>query len=379
MVGLFLELLLIRWISTEIRIFAYLQNTVLVVCFLGLGMGCWDCRQAFALRDMLVPLGDPGRAARDSRRRGPRSARSARCSAGSATSSSGIRQLGRKRGSDYAAAAARVGPDARADGSPVGHLRAGRPACSGRLMNDHPNTIWAYSVNVARQPGRHLAVRRGQRLLPAAGRVVRGRSRSARLRSPGPADVEASRFALLAAIVGAGVRWRGTSRASETTWTPYQKLSLREQTGSHRDTDRWKKVGYSASAASSCRSRGTRIIGVNNTGYQATIDLRPETVARATRSCSAPTQRGYSQYDIPMKLHPNPEARAGRRGRQRQRRGGAAARTAPKRVVAVEIDPGIIEIGKRTPPGEAVRRSALRRRQRRRPQLLRDVRPRSST
>src|SRR6478609_1555344 len=55
--GLFLELLLIRWISTEIRIFAYLQNCVLVVCFLGLGMGCWDSRKRFALRDLLVPLG----------------------------------------------------------------------------------------------------------------------------------------------------------------------------------------------------------------------------------------------------------------------------------------------------------------------------------
>src|SRR5262245_43901838 len=55
-VGLFLELLLIRWISTEIRIFAYLQNTVLVVCFLGLGMGCWNYHRGFALRDLLVPL-----------------------------------------------------------------------------------------------------------------------------------------------------------------------------------------------------------------------------------------------------------------------------------------------------------------------------------
>src|SRR5688572_19520661 len=54
--GLFLELLLIRWVSTEIRIFAYLQNTVLVVCFLGLGMGCWDSRKPFALRHILVPL-----------------------------------------------------------------------------------------------------------------------------------------------------------------------------------------------------------------------------------------------------------------------------------------------------------------------------------
>ena len=55
-VGLYLELLLIRWVSTEIRIFAYLQNTVLVVCFLGLGMGCWDCRKPFVLRQILVPL-----------------------------------------------------------------------------------------------------------------------------------------------------------------------------------------------------------------------------------------------------------------------------------------------------------------------------------
>lgn len=36
---LFFELLLIRWVSTEVNIFAYLQNSVLVVCFLGLGMG----------------------------------------------------------------------------------------------------------------------------------------------------------------------------------------------------------------------------------------------------------------------------------------------------------------------------------------------------
>ena len=55
-IGLFLELLLIRWVSTEIRIFAYLQNTVLVVCFLGLGMGCWDCKKPFALWHILVPL-----------------------------------------------------------------------------------------------------------------------------------------------------------------------------------------------------------------------------------------------------------------------------------------------------------------------------------
>ena len=54
--GLFLEMLLIRWISTEIRIFAYLQNTVLVVCFLGLGMGCFTSREPIRFRRLLIPL-----------------------------------------------------------------------------------------------------------------------------------------------------------------------------------------------------------------------------------------------------------------------------------------------------------------------------------
>ena len=54
--ALFLELLLIRWVGTEVRIFAYLQNTVLVVCFLGLGMGCFTCRRPVVLSAMLIPL-----------------------------------------------------------------------------------------------------------------------------------------------------------------------------------------------------------------------------------------------------------------------------------------------------------------------------------
>ncbi|HNQ21653.1 MAG TPA: hypothetical protein PKK06_01015 [Phycisphaerae bacterium] len=54
--GLFLELMLIRWIGTEVRIFAYLQNTVLVVCFLGLGMGCFTCRRPIVWYHLLIPL-----------------------------------------------------------------------------------------------------------------------------------------------------------------------------------------------------------------------------------------------------------------------------------------------------------------------------------
>ena len=38
-VSLFLEVMLIRWVSVEIRIFSYFRNVILVACFLGLGIG----------------------------------------------------------------------------------------------------------------------------------------------------------------------------------------------------------------------------------------------------------------------------------------------------------------------------------------------------
>src|SRR6201999_3831242 len=37
---LFAELAIIRWIGTEVRIFAYVKNLALLLCFLGFGMGC---------------------------------------------------------------------------------------------------------------------------------------------------------------------------------------------------------------------------------------------------------------------------------------------------------------------------------------------------
>jgi SAM-dependent methyltransferase len=39
--GLFLELALIRWVSSELRVFAYCKNLVLVASFLGFGTGCF--------------------------------------------------------------------------------------------------------------------------------------------------------------------------------------------------------------------------------------------------------------------------------------------------------------------------------------------------
>src|SRR5947209_6742041 len=55
-VSLFVEMLMIRWVSSEIRIFAYFKNFVLVACFLGFGLGCYLCRRRVQLAAMIAPL-----------------------------------------------------------------------------------------------------------------------------------------------------------------------------------------------------------------------------------------------------------------------------------------------------------------------------------
>ncbi len=56
LLSLFVEMLMIRWVSSEIRIFAYFKNFVLVACFLGFGLGCYLCRRRVHLSAMIAPL-----------------------------------------------------------------------------------------------------------------------------------------------------------------------------------------------------------------------------------------------------------------------------------------------------------------------------------
>src|SRR5207245_4782775 len=56
LLAIFLELLMIRWISSEIRVFAYFKNFVLIACFLGFGLGCYLSRRQANLLLLLVPL-----------------------------------------------------------------------------------------------------------------------------------------------------------------------------------------------------------------------------------------------------------------------------------------------------------------------------------
>jgi SAM-dependent methyltransferase len=54
--SLFLELLLVRWIASEIRVFAYFKSLALIACFLGFGLGCYLTRRKVCLLYALGPL-----------------------------------------------------------------------------------------------------------------------------------------------------------------------------------------------------------------------------------------------------------------------------------------------------------------------------------
>jgi SAM-dependent methyltransferase len=346
--GLFLELLLIRWVSTEIRIFAYLQNTVLVVCFLGLGMGCWDSRRRpFVLRELLVPLGVLVALL---------AIPTTRVALGEiSTMFAGFNDL-------------LIWSPGAAEGwgqvlppmvglvltfllmallwetfVPVGRLL-------GKLMSDHPHTIRAYSANVAGSLcGIWLFVLASALYLPpaawfavfAAGAVyflgAGGRSK------PGDAGVLAA-VVLLAGVAGYEQGW------SDVRWTPYQKLAVRELTpDAHEATEENVLVTRLRGERPISHSAvGNTFIAVNNTGYQATVDLRPQTVA-ADPERFPPAQRGFSQYDLPARLHPNPQSVL-IVGAGSGNDAAGALRNGAKRVVAVEIDPGIIEYGRRYHP-----------------------------
>lgn len=56
LLSLFVEMMMIRWVSSEIRILAYFKNFVLVACFLGFGLGCYLCRRRVHLMAMIAPL-----------------------------------------------------------------------------------------------------------------------------------------------------------------------------------------------------------------------------------------------------------------------------------------------------------------------------------
>jgi spermidine synthase len=323
--GLFLETLFIRWIGTEIRIFAYLQNTILVVCFLGLGIGMFTSSKPIEIKQSLMPLtvflilmAIPV----------------TRFTLGS--TSEMLSTLG-----DLVIWSGRVAKDANLKlllviaglaltygvlilivdiFVPLGRIL-------GRLMNIDPNPIWAYSVNIF---GSILGTWSFVLLsffyqppfiwfLIAAillGIFILWSGRDKKIN-----------FALLAAIVILSWFASQAPGARQVVWSPYQKLVVEE---------------------SGAAWLGDYFIRVNNVGYQAIIDLSDANVS-AQPEKYPPDLKGLSQYDMPLILHPNPGSfLIVGAGSGNDAAGGL--RNHVESVTAVEIDPAIITIGRELHP-----------------------------
>jgi hypothetical protein len=323
--GLFLETLFIRWIGTEIRIFAYLQNTILVACFLGLGLGMFTSSKSVEIKQSLVPLtllllllAIP----------------STRLVLGS------ISELLSALG-DFVI----WGPLEASDRTQqFAYLAAGLVLTFavlilivdifvplgrilGRLININRNPIWAYSVNILGSIFGTWAFVLFSYLyqppfvwfLVAAGLfsyLILWSNRSRKFS-----------FVLLGFIIILSWFVSRVPGALDVIWSPYQKLEV------------WK---------SQPNWVGDFQVLVNNSGYQVITDLSEARVS-SEPSKFVPELKGLSQYDIPLLLHPDPQsvllvgAGAGNDS-------AGALRHDVQSVTAVEIDPAIISIGREFHP-----------------------------
>ena len=129
----------------------------------------------------------------------------------------------------------------------------------------------------------------------------------------------------------------------ETTWSPYQKLALLDF--QHPEpVSFWSKLDGVRMPG----IIGEYYIGVNNAGYQSMFDLDPARVSAQPERYD-PRLRGLSQYDVPLLLHPQP-GKVLIVGAGSGNDVAGALRNGAEEVVAVEIDPAIINFGRRFHP-----------------------------
>ncbi|MCA9086734.1 MAG: methyltransferase domain-containing protein, partial [Planctomycetaceae bacterium] len=198
----------------------------------------------------------------------------------------------------------------------------------GRSINDATDTIRAYSINVVGSLiGIWLFVMLSSLWLPPVVWILTACVLLAAFMSSDPTG-RRTELKLLAAMIGVSLWGTATETSPEIAWSPYQKLELEDLRDQQTD---WV---------------GQYLIKVNNAGYQGIIDLSADRPADPR----VPERfRGYSQYDIPFRFHSNPQnvliVGAGSGNDV-----AGALRNGAGHVTAVEIDPAIIDMGRRYHP-----------------------------
>lgn len=325
-VSLFLELLLIRWISSEIRLFAYLKNFVLIACFLGFGYGASVSRRRI---QMLTPLwGCLALAGTAWYARGQTTSLFVWISEVLGEFED-VTMMGKTlwlTGADRLLSLALACLTAAGTFLLVTLVFIPFGQIVGRSLDAAPNTIRAYSLNIAASlvgiwtftalaffsapPWAWFLL--GLLLclgLVGGGRWPRG-------------------FTALAAALTAGLVHVPATPSEWTIWSPYQKLRL---------------------VASQRRGDVARVeLETNGTWYQRALDLSDRFIADHPQTFAGKRLR-YDPYNIPFLFRPRP-GRVLVVGAGLGNDVAGALRNGAGHVVAVEIDPQIFAEGRRLHP-----------------------------
>ena len=317
---LFAELAFIRWIAVEVRIFAYFKNLALLLCFLGFGMGCalvreptrWN-RAVTALLGLLLLVRVPWGAGRLLENL------SQNLGAGADTSIWDTANAANVLGFLSAAAlSALLFVLIVWVFVPLGQV-------VGRQMNLTPKPLTAYSLNLAASLAGILAFLAVSRMmLPPwvwLGVVLLGFALLQRNRE---------RRILLGSLLIPLVLLlhEPSDRDHYSIWTPYQQITLS-----------WS---YAPNG-----ERANGLVQVNHIGYQFIVNLTDDFLSRHPKILKEAVDE--NPYNLPFRFAaPAPSVMVVGAGTGNDV--AAALRHGSSWVDAVEIDPAILEIGKREHP-----------------------------
>ncbi len=320
LLSLFLEMLMIRWISSEVRIFAYFKNLVLVACFLGFGLGCYLCRRRVQIVAIIAPILVLSVILKSKLSPAPLrqivAALPQMLGGGTEVQIWGVPSLPTSWLGTLLALAVMV---------PLFAVIAMIFVPTGQLVGWYleraSNGVTAYSVNVLAS----LAGIGGYTLLcflyqpPAVWMLVAGViAVLAFWRKPQARWLLGASFFLCVILLGGRDHRQGS-----TYWSPYQKLDLSPNYEGHRITSYTLKT--------------------NGNWYQQIVDLSPEFVqSHPDEFRKRPAE--WRAYNLPYQFYPAPPSVLVL-GSGMGNDVAAALRNGAGRVVAVEIDPLILKLG----------------------------------
>jgi len=328
---MFLEMLLVRWVGTELRVFAYLQNGVLVAAFLGLGLGARNARQPARLLPSMLALTLVAAVIRD-----PWGWELGEGVTQGLTAFQDSVLWYQTIGADwpqYVRTALVLFSLLLSLVLLAAIAYAFRPLGQwlGAWMDSHPRPIAAYTANILGSlAGIALFVAATARLTPPViWLTVTGLGLAAC--ATWAADGRAARAGAIGLALALPLFAWGAPLP--TLWSPYQKLSLQPLV--QATTAPSGEVSYAVCG---------ELIRVNNVGYQSILNLDPASMATAP-ALFPPGEIRTSHYFLPYQIV-GPRPRVLVVGAGAGNDVAAALRAGARHVDAVEIDPAIVSIGR---------------------------------